>query len=173
MEEVVKEELSRAACQLSPPTPAASCCQGDGPLCWPARTVALHCEMWRLSVTAPIGIDYGDWNGCYWRWIALDSRGGGGKNKAKGRGLDKYLMRVCTVCAEGGSREANNTAPILIAHLPLLWPSGPRRIRHSSIWPKEENIILTSFSPYFFETIPIKSFRSSTAAKRRNTQKAI
>jgi len=50
------------------------------------------------------------------------------------------------------------------AHLPLLWPSGPRRIRHSSICPKDKNIILISFSPYFFEIIPMKSFLSSTAA---------
>lgn len=42
MEEVVKEELSRAACQLSPQTPAAGSCHGDGPLCWTASVVALH-----------------------------------------------------------------------------------------------------------------------------------
>lgn len=56
---------------------------------------------------------------------------------------------------------------MLREHLPLLWPSGPRRIRHSSICPKDENIILTSFSPYFFETIPTKSFLSSTAVDGR------
>lgn len=48
-------ELSRAACQLSPRTPAASGCQGDGPLCRTASAVALHCEMWRLSVTVTRG----------------------------------------------------------------------------------------------------------------------
>lgn len=66
---------------------------------------------------------------------------------------------------KGAGCEAENTVPMLKAHLPLLWPSGPRRIRHSSIWPKDENIILISFSPYFFETIPMKSFLYSTAAE--------
>lgn len=42
MEEVVKEEPSRAACQLSPQTLAAGSCHGDRPLCWTASAVALH-----------------------------------------------------------------------------------------------------------------------------------
>jgi len=57
MKEAVKEELSRAACQLRPRTPAASGCQGDGPLCRPASAVALCCEMWRLSIGLQQRID--------------------------------------------------------------------------------------------------------------------
>lgn len=51
------------------------------------------------------------------------------------------------------------------AHSPRLSPSGPRRIRHSSIWPNGENITLISFSLHFFETIPMNNFRSSTARR--------
>lgn len=161
MKEVVKEELNWAACQLSPRTPAASSCQGDGPLCRTASAVALHCEMWRLSVTVTEDRLCG-WKGCLWRWIALDL--GVEEVEMKkwgGTCINTYVLYN----SEGGGTEAKIIVPMLKAHLPLLWPSGPRRIRHSSICPKDENIILTSFSPYFFETIPTKSFLSSTAAQ--------
>ena len=48
---------------------------------------------------------------------------------------------------------------------PLLSPSGPRRIRHSSICPKAENMTRTSFSLHFFDTMPMNNFLSSTAAQ--------
>lgn len=51
MEEVVKEEQSPVACQLSLRTPAASSCQGDSRLSRTASAAALHFEMWRMNVT--------------------------------------------------------------------------------------------------------------------------
>lgn len=104
------------------------------------------------------------WNGCHWRWMALDL----GVEMMKRRGACINTWWEYVLCYAGGGVSADkNTVPMLWSHLPLLWPSGPRRIRHSSICPKDENIILTSFSPYFFETIPMKSFLSSTAAEGR------
>lgn len=48
-------------------------------------------------------------------------------------------------------------------HKPLLSPSGPRRIRHSSICPNAENMTRMSFSLHFFDTMPMNNFLSSTA----------
>lgn len=48
---------------------------------------------------------------------------------------------------------------------PRLSPSGPLKMRHSSICPKGENMTRMSFSLHFFDTMPINSFLSSTAKK--------
>lgn len=117
---------------------------------WPFTTRCGDCCGVMGGQTMGMDLRVGTW---FWgRWW----------NKEIGRGLYKYMIRMC---AEAGARWAKNSGTMLRADLPLLWPSGPRRILHSSICPKDENIILTSFSPYFFETIPMKSFRSSAAAK--------
>lgn len=47
------------------------------------------------------------------------------------------------------------------SHLPLLVPSGPRKIVHSSIVPKALNSCLTSSSFCCLLNIPTKSFRSN------------
>lgn len=96
MKEAVKEELSWAACQLSLRTPAASGCLGDGPLWRTASAVALHCELWRQSVTVMGG---------YTMWtekVPLEvnstwSEGAGVAMKNQGGALHKYLMRICTL----------------------------------------------------------------------------
>ena len=49
---------------------------------------------------------------------------------------------------------------ILPSHLPLLVPSGPRKIVHSSIVPNALNSCLTSSSFCCLLNIPTKSFRS-------------
>lgn len=66
-------------------------------------------------------------------------------------------------CDEQGEEETCRTA-----HSPRLSPSGPRRIRHSSIWPNGENITRISFSLHFFETIPMNNFLSSTARRQKS-----
>lgn len=48
---------------------------------------------------------------------------------------------------------------------PRLSPSGPLRIRHSSICPKAENMTRMSFSLHFLDTMPMNSFLSSTAER--------
>lgn len=58
-------------------------------------------------------------------------------------------------------------------HPPLLSPSGPRRIRHSSIWPNAENMTRMSFSLHFFDTMPMNSFLSSTAAEKKKKKKRL
>lgn len=70
------------------------------------------------------------------------------------------------VTAQYGWRKRDTLAVVNPVYPPRLVPSGPRKIRHSSICPKGENIIRTSFSPYFLDTMPIKSLRSSTAAEK-------
>lgn len=52
---------------------------------------------------------------------------------------------------------------------PRLSPSGPRRIRHSSICPYGENMSRMSFSLHFLEIMPMKSFLSSTAVQHNTT----
>lgn len=166
MKEAVKEELSWAACQLSLRTPAASGCLGDGPLWRTASAVALHCELWRQSVTVMGG---------YTMWtekVPLEvnstwSEGAGLQWRIREGPCINTWWEYVLWCAEHGGCAVLNIMSTPKARLPLLWPSGPRSIRHSSICPKDENIILTSFSPYFFETMPTKSFLSSTAAGRR------
>lgn len=44
-------------------------------------------------------------------------------------------------------------------------------MRHSSIWPKGENMTRMSFSLHFLETIPMNSFRSSTAVGREHCER--
>lgn len=66
-------------------------------------------------------------------------------------------------CDEQGEEETCR-----MAHSPRLSPSGPRRIRHSSIWPNGENITRISFSLHFFETIPMNNFLSSTARRQKS-----
>ena len=51
--------------------------------------------------------------------------------------------------------------------LPLLWPFCSRRTVHSSICPKGANIIRTSFSLHFLDSIPINSFLSSTTGTQK------
>lgn len=51
MEEVVQEEQSPVACQLSLRTPAASSCQGDSQLSRTASAAAPHFEMWGMNGT--------------------------------------------------------------------------------------------------------------------------
>lgn len=57
------------------------------------------------------------------------------------------------------------------AHPPLLRPSGPLRIRHSSICPNAENMTRMSFSLHFFDTMPMNNFLSSTAADDKKEEK--
>lgn len=162
MKEAVKEELSRAELPASwahehqqpAVAKATGHCAGQR-VQWPFN---VRCGGW---VSQWREDRLWGWNGCHWKSIALDL---GVEMKKQGRTCINTWWEYVLGYAGGGGSAAKNTVPTLKAHLPLLWPSGPRRIRHSSICPKDENIILTSFSPYFFETIPMKSFLSSTAA---------
>ncbi len=54
---------------------------------------------------------------------------------------------------------------------PRLSPSGPLKMRHSSICPKAENMTRMSFSLHFFDTMPMNSFLSSTAERKEGWKK--
>ena len=54
-----------------------------------------------------------------------------------------------------------------VTNSPLLWPSGPRRMVHSSIEPKDWKSCLTSSSLCCLLSIPTKSFRSSEGEEKR------
>lgn len=56
---------------------------------------------------------------------------------------------------------------------PRLSPSGPLRIRHSSICPKGENMTRMSFSLHFLDTMPMNSFLSSTAEQEEVWRKQV
>lgn len=77
------------------------------------------------------------------------------------------IIFTCWAFGVGGSESGR--------HAPLLSPSGPLRIRHSSICPNAENMTRMSFSLHFFDTMPMNSFLSSTAAepRRRGREKHV
>ncbi len=54
---------------------------------------------------------------------------------------------------------------------PRLSPSGPLKMRHSSICPKAENMTRMSFSLHFFDTMPMNSFRLPPLREKKGGKK--
>lgn len=74
----------------------------------------------------------------------------------------EYVYKYLALVHSQRSKQVKNKIKTGYGPLPLLFPSGPRRMVHSSIVPKGANNCLTSSSLCCLLSIPTNSFRSAT-----------